>query len=89
MPVRFERCRADDQDPGDSRLPGKELGYPYALNGFAKTHIIGKNRPSHADGKGDSIELIGQEFCFEKGFSKGMPPGFLRISAIRCAIRSR
>jgi hypothetical protein len=34
------------------------------LDGFTKAHVVGEDGAPGADGEGDAVELVGQEFGF-------------------------
>ena len=53
----------------------KQLGDADALDRLAQSHVVGQHGPAGADGKGDAVQLVGQQLCFEQLLAQRMPRG--------------
>ena len=65
-PLGFQRRRADHQYLGDRGMTRQQFGNADALDGFSQPHVIGQDRPPDADGKGDAIQLVGEQLGLQQ-----------------------
>ena len=71
-PLRFHRRGADDQHFGNAGFAREQLRHADGLDGFAQSHVVGQNGAAGSGGEGDAVELIGQQFDFEKFAAQGV-----------------